>query len=112
MIDTCQIYQKKNSKKGHLEIENVKNCGYFLHRVQQSHFKETVYFESMTSDKVLDLIWLNLQAQKTELTLESPWGFKPKTPRFGISTLNINKNQNKILPKDFKQLVLDLYFIL
>ena len=47
----------------------------------QSHYVETVYFSSFSSQEfLLVLIWSTLEGWKAELTVEPPSGFAPWTP--------------------------------
>ena len=54
----------------------------------QSHYEETVYFLTLSSQKFLKLIWLTLEGWKAESTLEPPSGFEHGTPELGIQRLN------------------------
>ena len=46
----------------------------------QSHYKETVYFLPLSSQKLLVLILSSSEGWKAESTLELPSGFKHRTP--------------------------------
>ena len=52
------------------------------------HFKETVYFLPLSSQKFLVLILSTLEGWKAVSTLEPPSGFEHKTPGSGIQSLN------------------------
>ena len=53
-----------------------------------SHFKETVYFLPVSSQKCLVLILSTLEGWRAELTLEPPSGCEHGTPGLGIQRLN------------------------
>ena len=54
----------------------------------KSHYEETVYFLSFSSQDFHVLNWSNSVGLKAELTLRLPSGFEPKTPGLVIQLLN------------------------
>ena len=67
---------------------------------QQSHYEETVYFLSLSSQKFLVLISLTSEGWKAEPSLEPPCGFEHGTPGLGIQRLNRRPLRTPLIPDE------------